>query len=225
MTIAVNNLIDRARLLLQDANKVRWPDSELLGWLNDGQREVVIYKPSANTTTGTHECVAGTRQTLPAAALQLIDIPRNTATGGEGRAVRMVERTVLDAEMPRWHVAPKSIDIINYCYDIRTPNTFYVYPPATTTARLEIIYSVAPSDASLGGNINIPDVYANVLIDYMLYRAFAKDSDFAGSAELSASYYNRAMQALGVKTGTEVTNGPRREFNRASSPDPTPSRR
>src|SRR3546814_10752016 len=49
-TITAKSLITIAQTLLQDATSVRWPRAELLGYLNDGQRETVLLKPEACVT-------------------------------------------------------------------------------------------------------------------------------------------------------------------------------
>lgn len=47
-TIIARTVIEKVQTILQDKTGVRWPaEDELLGWLNDGQREVVIFKPNA----------------------------------------------------------------------------------------------------------------------------------------------------------------------------------
>jgi len=43
------------------------------------------------------------------------------------------------------------------------------------------------------------DYYRNALLDYVLYRAFAKDSDSANQAQRSQNHYQMFMQAIGEK--------------------------
>ena len=48
-TITAQSIVDRARHILQDTTSggTRWLDPELLKWLNDAQREIVLLKPNA----------------------------------------------------------------------------------------------------------------------------------------------------------------------------------
>ncbi len=42
-----NDVVTRARLILKDANGVRWDDDEMLLWIIDGQREIVRKRPDS----------------------------------------------------------------------------------------------------------------------------------------------------------------------------------
>ena len=73
-TIKSSTLLNKAQTILQDATETRWPITELLGWLNDGQREIVLLKPDANTSSGPESLGAGIKQTLPTGGILFIDI-------------------------------------------------------------------------------------------------------------------------------------------------------
>jgi hypothetical protein len=130
---------------------------------------------------------------------KLIEITRNMAATSAKRAVRLVPRQILDAQTPGWHAIPGTVDILHYMFDARDPKTFYVYPPALATAQLEIMYSAVPTDivepadgklySDVVGNITLPDIYANALLDYILYRAYSKDGEFAGNAARAQAHY------------------------------------
>jgi len=76
-------ILDKAEVLLLDPTNVRWPRNQLLDYLNDGQREVVIYRPDASMEDRVVALVdASTRQTLPANGLRLLDVVRNMGTDG-----------------------------------------------------------------------------------------------------------------------------------------------
>ena len=95
-TITTTSIITKVTTLLQDSTNIRWTQSELLDWLNDGQREIVMYKPNACVKNVDVTLVAGTKQTLPADGISMIDSPRNT----NGNAVRVTNRQVLNAQIP-----------------------------------------------------------------------------------------------------------------------------
>lgn len=218
MAITAQSVIRRAVDTLQDVTSVRWPVNELVRYLNDGQREVVLQRPDAMVTTATHTCVAGSRQTLPANGAKLIDITRNVATTSNKQAVRMVNREILDAQIPGWHALTGSVNTLHFMYDARDPRVFYVYPPATTTAQLEIIYALYPTDivepadgalyTAVSGNISLPDIYANALLDYILFRAYSKDSEYAGNAQRSQNHYAAFANALGIEVQATVGVAP-----------------
>ena len=204
MPIPAAATIRRATDLIMDNTSVRWPANELVRYLNDAQREVLIARPDAINRTATVTLAVGTRQNLDSMALspaptKLIEISRNMAATSAKKAVRLVPRQILDAQTPGWHTIAGTVDILHYMFDPRDPKTFYVYPPALATAQLEVMYSGVPVDVvepapgalfgDVVGNLGVPDIYGNAVLDYILYRAYSKDSEFAGNSARAASHY------------------------------------
>lgn len=220
MAITAASIIQRAQQLLHDTTGVRWLAPELVRWLNDGQREIVMYRPDANSRVSTATLAAGTRQDLDTttgvtAPAKLIDVVRNMAVTSNLKGVRLVDRKLLDQQRPSWHAETPSVNIIHYTFDPRDPTAFYVYPPATTSAQLEIVYSAYPTaiDAPAGdthssvtGNIGVSDMYANALLDYVLYRAYAKDAEYAGTEGRARAHYAAFAASMGIEIqGTAAT--------------------
>lgn len=204
MTIPAQSIVRRVIETLQDNTSIRWPVAELVRYLNDGQREVVLYRPDSMVTNATVTCVAGSKQFLPTNGAKLIEVIRNAS--GNKRAVRMTNREILDAQSPGWHNLTGSSEVLHFMYDPRDPKVFYVYPPATTAASLDIVYAAYPTDVTepadgslytaVTGNISLPDIYGNVLQDYVLYRAYSKDSEYAGNAARAQAHYAAFSAAL-----------------------------
>lgn len=223
MTVTAQSIVHRATGLLQDPTSIRWPVNELVRFLNDGQREVVMARPDSINVTATMTLAAGTRQDLDSAGLsvapvKLMEITRNMAATSAKKAVRMTQRSWLDAQIPGWHSVTASVNILHYMFDQRDPKTFYVYPPATTSAQLEINYSgyptaiTEPADGALytdvTGDLTVPDVHANAVLDYILYRAYSKDASYAGNAGRAAAYYQSFAGALGIERAATQATAP-----------------
>ena len=205
MTIAAQSIIRRVVETMQDNTSVRWPVAELVRYLNDGQREVVLYRPDSMVTNATITLASGAKQALPTNGSKLIDVIRNTA--GTKRSVRMTVRNILDTQSPNWYNLAGVTEILHYMYDPRDPKVFYVYPPAAASgASVEVVYSAYPTDitepadgalySAVAGNISLPDIYGNVLADYILYRAYTKDSEYAGNAQRAQAHYAAFQAAL-----------------------------
>ena len=220
-TVKVVDLIARAQTVLQDQTSVRWPAVELQDWLNDAYREIILARPDANTATGTFTCVAGTRQSLTAVfpnALRLVEITRNLAETSYKRAVRLVDRHILDDQRVGWHAEGNSVNVQHYMFDPRLPKEFLVYPPATSTAQLEVVYASVPTAHTLteaqltttpsAETIRIDDSYANAILDYMLYRAYTKDAEYAANAQRAVAHYQAMMASIGVKTASGTATHP-----------------
>lgn len=220
MTITAQSILSRATQVLQDTTGVRWQARELARWFNDGQREVAIHRPDATTKTATGTCATGTRQNLKTMTgvsslnpAKLLDVPRNIS----GRAVRLVAREILDAQNPNWHAMTGAATSIHFTHDERDPTAFYVYPPATGATQLEIVFSANPTDVALpaegvtiamslsdtdtsvvSGNLDLPDLFAGAVLDYVLYRAYLKDADYAGNLARAQAHYTAMANALGI---------------------------
>ena len=224
MTISAQSIIRRATDLLQDQTSVTWPASELVRWLNDAQRAIVKARPDAMNTTTTMTLAAGSRQDLDNAALtpppaKLIEITRNMATTSSKGAVTLIPRKVLDAQTPNWHNIPGTVNILHYMFDARDPKTFYVYPPATAMAQLEVMYAAYPTDITepsdgalwsvVTGNLSLPDIYADDVLNLILFRAYSKDMESAGNEARAAAYLNMVTASLGAEIAATVAVAPK----------------
>lgn len=208
MAVAVADIITRAQTILQDVTGTRWPTPELLNWLNDSYKEIVQVRPDLYPVTApSFACVAGTRQSAPTGALRMIDVVRNG--GGAKRAVRLIDRRILDDQLPSWHSQAGTTEIQHWMFDPRSPREFLVYPPASSGATLEIVYSAVPAaHASATGNIAIVDSYANVMLDYMLYRAYTKDAEYTANAARAQAHYSAMQAALSSGAASDGASRP-----------------
>lgn len=221
MALTAKSVIERAATIIQDQTNVRWPQAELLNYYNDARREVAIVRPDLYATTQVMPLVAGTKQSLPdgtvpaglPAGSRFLDAIRNvTSAGAIGKAVRVVEREVLDAQKPDWHTEEESTDLKHFMFDERTPRVFYVYPPAVAGHKLEIAYAQTPTDTTLeniaSDTLEHEDLYAGAIVDYICYRAFSKDAEYAGNAQRAASHYQQFMNSLGIGGKTSMVVSP-----------------
>lgn len=221
-TVRVVDLVNRARTVLQDTTGTRWPVLELQDWLNDSYKEIILIRPDANTQSSSFACSGGTRQKLTPEipnALRLMDVTRNLASSSSKRAIRLVDRRILDDQRPGWHSEPQTLDIQHYMFDPRVPKEFFVYPPALPGAEVEVVYSSVPSAHSLTEQqlsaptteetIRIDDYYANSMLDYILYRAYSKDADYSANAERALAHYNTVRTTLDLKLQVDAVNAPK----------------
>lgn len=216
MPIPAKDLIRRVVETLQDPTSIRWPISELVRYLNDAQREVILHRPDSLTVTEAVVLVPGTLQKLPVGGTKLVDIRGNSA--GTKRAVRITNREILDAQLPGWHAQPGTVEVLHFMYDPREPRVFHVYPPAAPGAALNVTYAamavdiVEPAEGAMytavAGNVGLPDIYANALQDYVLYRAYTKDSEYAGNAARAQAHYAAFANALGLEVKATVAVAP-----------------
>lgn len=194
MAVTAQSIIKQAQELLQDTAGTRWPASDLVAHLNDGQRALVEIRPEMFAATVAVTLVAGPRQTLPSTAAKLLEIPRNT----NGAAIRPVERVQLDAVEPNWYTKTGVTAVKHTTHDPREPHVFYVYPPAAASgASVDAVCATWPADVAapsgptytgVSGNVNCKDDFKNALLHFVVSRAYMVDAEFGGNAQLASSH-------------------------------------
>lgn len=64
-----------------------------------------------------------------------------------------------------------------------------------------------------GYNLSIPDIFANAVMNYVLYMAYMKDAEFAGSAQRAANHYNLFQTSITGKAQIDTVTSPNAERN------------
>lgn len=189
-TILASAIISKASTQLIDTDNVRWSQAELLGWLNSAQRQIAQANPEIANHVAAVQLTSGTRQTIPADGFLFFEAYRNMGTDGitPGRSVRIASRETLDAFNRDWHSATAAAVTQAYLFNPKDNTAYYVYPPSDGTNYLEINYAKSPADIALDEAIAVPDIYENAILDYVLARAFSKDTE-AGNPTIAQMYY------------------------------------
>ena len=216
MSVTVQSVVDRAEFIFQDTSNIRWTTAELLLWLNDAQREIALFKPDATATNTTITLATGTKQTLPSGGNRLLKIVRNmsAASSGTGKtAIRLVSRDALDTQEPNWHdptvtgYAKHGAIVKNYMYSEEDPRNFYVFPGVAGNAYIELVYSSNPATVAINANLGVPDVLANAVLDYVLYRGYMKETETADQQRAS-SHYQLFIASVTGKTQIDSVTSP-----------------
>lgn len=198
MSATAQSVIRRAVETLQDETSVRWTIGELARYFNDGRREVVMFRPDATATVIDHALVAGPRQTLPADGAKLLEVFRNT----NGRAVRLVEREILDAQVPGWPAMTRATEIVHFMFDRRDPRAFLVYPPAAVGASLQLQAQVSlmPSRRARGIPDHLADRYLEPIAEGAKEILLLTPGSFAdpAAAGLARAKFDAAIAAHAV---------------------------
>jgi hypothetical protein len=158
-TRKVKDLVWQVSGLLQDVAPQfnRWPENEIIGWLNDAQLAITKYLPAACARVDAIKLVPGARQSIanipalsckpgdgstpsgPIYGVQPLDFICNMGADGltPGAALpEPTDRRILDTQSPNWHAVtgPKVRQVV---YNPATPLYFFVQPavPATGPAQ------------------------------------------------------------------------------------------
>lgn len=206
MTITAGDITGSARTLLLDVAVVTWSVDELRGYLNEAIRATCLVKPDVYTTQAAITLVTGIEQQLPSDSTGLVNIIRNNVSG---LTVTPVDNELLTESNRFYPAGATSVDIEHFTFDPRQPRRFLVYPPAANTASVWAVYGVTPAVLAADvDNFPLPDAYQAPMIDYVLARAYGKNSK---KQDLTKETYHMQAwgKALGMKSAAQVTLSPR----------------
>ena len=160
---------------------VRWTVEEMLKWISDGQRAIVLLRPNSNNKVAEIPLVAGPRQRLPDDGWLLLTANANTdGASNYGRGVTLATFDAMNRQLPNWRADAKSKLVYNYMFDLTDQKAFYIWPPNDGTGHLEINYSAQPPEMTdLDQTIAIDDIFVPVLVDYVCMRCSTKDAEFS----------------------------------------------
>lgn len=211
----------------------RWTQRELVTWLNEGQKAIAKYVPSSCSRVDAVKLAAGTKQSInkilaanvkpgdgstavDVYGIALMSLIRNMGTDGltPGQAIRLVDRESLDAYTPGWHTETGD-SVSGFVYDPRTPQVFFVTPgiKAGATRWVEIQYVANPAEIPVDGSfgmdggdtttVTIDESNTDDLVNYILARAYAKDSESANMQ--ASSMYGQSFVASINAQATAIT--------------------
>jgi hypothetical protein len=226
-SILASTIASRASVLLNDEDNDRWSNDEHLDAINDGQKEVCLFKPDAYIVNVPFQLSAGTKQSIPdgtnsfldpdsstiPAGIQLMDIVRNMGSDGDtpGNVITLIDMEQLDTAYPGWHSATAAAAVVHYMFREKDPKRFYVYPQQPTSNRgwIEVVMGAIPPDvADIGNAITLDDIYFNPLLNFVMYKAFLRDSDDGADFLMAQKYYDMFLQALVGKEQREKAEDP-----------------
>lgn len=209
MSFLVSEVLLDVRELIQDtAVPYRYDDTFIVRKVNQVVRRMALLRPDLFTEITTITCVAGSLQSPPADSVRIMDVLTNTV----GTAVKEVNQEVLDLMVPGWeNLTPGPTT--NWMRYPRSPNRFYVYPAATVSDTLEIVYAKCPVTLSIGSIVPVQDAYQPVVIDGTCWIMEAIDAEHveSGRAKMFQESFmagiTGSMQARRI-TDTDMAGGP-----------------
>lgn len=214
MAVQAKTIIQEAQRALNDKSGVRVSAADLVQCLNRAQRDIAVVRPDTTSAIADFPLEEGYKQRLPENAAALIDIPCNAT--GTRRAISKTDLRLLDSYSPAWRNGTKKQEIVHFSHDLRDPRVFYVYPPASSTAVVELEASSYPEDIpeptspgdtadTVTGDISLGDEWSTALLMVTLYYAYLTDVESLANVGLAAAYKQTAEQILGVQLQSAIT--------------------
>lgn len=191
MTVLVSTILSNVTTILTDAGMKHWTKAELLAWGSEGQVELSKLKPDAKVLQVEKQLVGGARQAWPSDCVVMLDVVSNS----DGSVVTPCDRSALDRFNSGWMQRKTGLKVLHWMQE-EMPGAFYVYPAQSLTApgKVLITYSAIPSALVDGGSLDVRDIYAANIENYMLYRAYSKDAEVGANAAAAAAYFQAFAQ-------------------------------
>lgn len=207
MTFSAQPLLLDASTTLQDTDRIRWTELELLGYLNAGIKALITARPDTSTKKAAFVPAAGARQALPVEAVAFIDILGNTS--GPQRAITKVDMALLSAFNRDWQSGRQYPVARHFTFDPRDPRTFYLEPPSNGAGSIDLLYSVFPADLTdEADEVPLNAQWSNALLNYVLGRAYAKDAEYGGNATAAAAYMSAFAGEIGGQLQSSTAVAP-----------------
>lgn len=230
-TLTCQQLNDRAMFLMQDKGipidatvggapaaggtatpgNVRWTITEVLMWISDAQRAIIVLRPNSYNKVARMPLVAGARQVIPDDGWLLLTVNSNVTalSGGDyGRATLLTTFDQMNRSDPNWRSGPKRAEVNNYMFDLTDQRAFYVWPPNNGSGFVEINYSAMPTElTAMTDKMQLDDVFAPMVVDYICMRASMKDAEFGPGLNYATFFRDTFTQTLtGKDTGEKEQN-------------------
>ena len=210
MSIVASTILDEAAGLLLDAAHRTWSADGLLDCLNEALSTTALVKHDFYTVQDFVTLAAGVLQVIPEDGVGLLDIVRNA----NGRVITQVDKSLLEEANRFWPAATQETVIEHYTVDPRNPLRFQVFPPSDGTSSVEMLYGATPPQVMYAAEeIPVPASYRAPLLDFVLARAYAKNSkrqDLTKSANFAQSWarYVGATSQAQLAMSPKVASSP-----------------
>lgn len=212
-TILVSEIFERTCRILLDESGVRWTSAELLDWYNEGMTDMVTRRPGLLPSVDDVVLAPGTQQELAADRLAIIDVGQNIGSAANPRngcIPNIIPKDTMDRLMPDWQYQTTAVMVSAVVTQQQIPRLFWVYPPQpiVNPGRLRMIQSKRPVAVSeTSAAFELDDQYTPILVEYLLYRAFAKDGENPNMTARSAQHLQNYLGLLGVGQKQEQQHG------------------
>lgn len=214
----VKHTIEHVSAQLSDQKKhspfMRWPIEAMYEYLNEGLKEIAAYRPEAFAIEQEITLVPGATQKLEKGVN--LDAMRNT----NGQPAYKANENLFKSYSAFATCAPKlkmvggipQYSVKSYAVDSDDSHVFYVSPPVPYGVTATVIGAMsgkapAYTEANWNDEISINDKFYNRLIDYMMARAYQRDTESQISKAEAQRLLQLFYQAMGVQYKIDSARG------------------
>ncbi|MBE4617379.1 phage adaptor protein [Vibrio navarrensis] len=195
MPITVKNLIDRISRDLIDLRNVRWSRPELIDFMNDAIAAIVIRRPDLSRATAVVATSSNT-VALPSDAYQILAVNHI-----DNVAATFVSINKLNQLYPEWRTTVGAP--VCWTRNELDETTLFLYPSPQEQVNVEVVYSRTLKVTDESAAFPLSEVYEGVVADFVMYRAYNKDSLNPAEGQKAQLHLQAFATALGDKTATD----------------------
>ena len=190
-----NDIATRVRASFGDVSGAQLGDSNILLWINDGQREIVNSNPILRASKLTNLVKNQADYTFPSDKVLVIEavyidgFPIDNATPQEAREFIQKADPAAAATAERPQIWYERAGVI----------TFWPKPNKDITNGLKLEYIKSPTMlTSLGSAVGIPDRYFNELVNYVIGQSLEMDENY-DAAQFKQRQFRDGLDRLFTK--------------------------
>lgn len=195
MATTVKTLIDRISRDLIDLRNVRWSRQELIDFLNDAIASIVIRRPDLSRATATVATETNI-VALPGDAYQILAVNHV-----DNVAAQYVDINKLNQLYPDWRTTTGAP--VCWTRNEMDETTLFLYPSPLASVSVELVYSRNLRVAVEADEFPLPDIYEGTVADFVMYRAYNKDSQNPTEGNKAQLHLQAFATSLGDKTASD----------------------
>lgn len=180
----VSDIAMRVKRTFGDESGVQITDDDIIRWINDGQRAIVLQNETLLEATATVASVAGQAEyALPVDLL----IPRGVSFKGVGglsyRPLVSLTRNEFNSQVDGWDGSANGTGTPEIFMLFANKVMFYPIPSTSTAAAIKFFYNQKP--VPVVGQMDtpgLPELYHETLVKYVLLQAYEMDEDLEAAS-------------------------------------------
>jgi hypothetical protein len=176
-----------------DESGVQLEDTDLIGWINDAQDEIVKRNRVLKATSTTNSVAGQAAYTFPS-----MDILQIESIHYDGRLLRNL--SFVEAE--RFLIDPTNTDSGEPWLWYEWEGTFTMFPTPPTVKEIKVYYTKVPTPVvDLSSVLSVPDKYYQYVLQYVLQQAYEMDEDLQAS-QMKGQQFTEGLAVLNEEERT-----------------------
>ncbi|MGH7791991.1 MAG: DUF6682 family protein [Thermodesulfobacteriota bacterium] len=200
MTFTVGDVKVRIERAFGDEANVQVTDDDMLRWINDGQREVVMQNEGLLEKISTANLVLNQDEyTMPADILVLRSVRVKLSSHPSYTSIQWQSLAQFEQSVSTWDGNP--LTGLPACYTTYEGKLFlYPRPSENVTEGIKFLYSKIPTILTMNTEVlGLPVAYHNLILKYCLIKANEMDEDF----NISTAMLSQFQQDIGINKEKE----------------------